>query len=166
MPAKKDATQVDLSDVLCQRKLCETLTVREIQTFLEFTEPVNYKKGDIIADIAEVGEALFFIIHGKTALFSDNHGKEVEIGGLGEGELMGVMSFFDHEPRSVRIRAMSADTRLLRLSRSMYQRMRVEHPYIAVNLLEHAIMSIDHLLRRAGKDIASFNQYMYGSLMR
>ena len=78
---------------------------------------------------------------------------------------MGEMSFFDREPRSARIRAM-ADTQLLKLSRKMYTRLRVEHPYIAVNLLEHAIISLDHLFRRVGMDIASFNQYMYGGIMR
>ena len=166
MPATKDEAHIEISDVLCQQHLCETLTLREIQTMLEFTESVSYKKGEIIADIGEVGEALYFVINGETALFYDNHGKEVEIGRLKQGELMGEMSFFDRETRSARIRAMTANTRLLKLSRKMYQRMRVEHPYIAVNLLEHAIISLDHLFRRVGMDIASFNQYMYGGIMR
>jgi hypothetical protein len=48
----------------------------------------------------------------------------------------------------------------------MYNRLRVEHPYIAVLLLEQAIMSLDHLFRGVSIDIASFNQYMYGGIMR
>lgn len=165
MALNRSTDQADITDVLCQHQFCESLTIREIQTLLEFTESVAYKKGDIIANIGEVGEALFFVIKGETGLFYDKNGKEVEIGRLKQGELMGEMSFFDREPRSARIRAM-ADTQLLKLSRKMYTRLRVEHPYIAVNLLEHAIISLDHLFRQVGMDIASFNQYMYGGIMR
>ena len=72
------------------------------------------------------------------------------------------MSFFDREPRSVRLLAKSADTRLLRLTRTMYTRLRVEHPFIAVNLLEHAIINLDHLFRRVSQDVATFSRYVYG----
>lgn len=166
MPHQRSTEQHDLTDVLCQNKFCESLTIREINTFLEFTEAVSFKKGDIIADFGEIGNALFFVVEGVTGLFHDNQGKEVEIGKLSAGELMGSMSFFDDKPRSARIRAMSPDTRLLRISKVMYNRLRVEHPYISVLLLEQAIMSLDHLFRGVSMDIASFNQYMYGGIMR
>ena len=166
MPHQRNTDQFDLSDVLCQNKFCESLTIREVNTFLEFTESVSFKKGDVIADIGDIGDALFFVIEGVTGLFHENQSKEVEIGELEAGELMGSMSFFDDKPRSARIRAMSKDTRLLRISKVMYNRLRVEHPYIAVLLLEQAIMSLDHLFRGVSMDIASFNQYMYGGIMR
>lgn len=165
MPHQRSTEQFDLNDVLCQNKFCESLTVNEINTFLEFTEAVSFKKGEIIADIGDIGDALFFVIEGVTGLFHENQGKEVEIGELEGGELMGSMSFFDDKPRSARIRAMS-DTRLLRISKIMYNRLRVQHPYISVLLLEQAIMSLDHLFRGVSMDIASFNQYMYGGIMR
>lgn len=164
MPTKKPAKQIDIADFLNQQHLCESLTLNEVKTLMEFTEPVFFKKNDVIADIGEVGEALFFIIKGEVALFFEDHGKEdVEIGRLIEGEVMGEMSFFDRQARSARIRASVSDTRLLKLTRTMYKRLRVEHPFIAVNLLEHAIISLDHLFRRLSMDIASFNQYMYGN---
>ena len=166
MPHQRTTEQFNLNDVLCQNKFCESLTIREVNTFLEFTEAVTFQKGDIIADIGDIGDALFFVIEGVTGLFHDNQGKEVEIGELEAGELMGSMSFFDGQPRSARIRAMSKNTRLLRISKVMYNRLRVEHPYISVLLLEQAIMSLDHLFRGVSMDIASFNQYMYGGVMR
>ena len=165
MPHQRSTEQFDINDVLCQNKFCESLTIREVNTFLEFTEAVSFKKGDVIADIGDIGDALFFVIEGTTGLFHENQGKEVEIGELEAGELMGSMSFFDDKPRSARIRAMK-DSRLLRVSKTMYNRLRVEHPYIAVLLLEQAIMSLDHLFRGVSMDIASFNQYMYGGIMR
>lgn len=163
MPTQKSSNQIDLAEFLNQQSLCETLTINEVKTLMEFTDPVFVKKNEIIADIGDIGEALYFIISGEVALFFDDHGKDVEIGRLKEGEIMGEMSFFDRQARSARIRSMTADTRMLKLNRSMYRRLRVEHPYIAVNLLENAIISLDHLFRRLTMDIASFNQYMYGN---
>lgn len=165
MPHQRSTEQFNLNDVLCQNKFCESLTINEVNTFLEFTEAVSFKKGEIIADIGDIGDALFFVVEGVTGLFHENQGKEVEIGELEAGELMGSMSFFDDKPRSARIRAMS-NTRLLRVSKTMYNRLRVQHPYISVLLLEQAIMSLDHLFRGVSIDIASFNQYMYGGIMR
>lgn len=165
MPHQRSTEQFDINDVLCQNKFCESLTINEVNTFLEFTEAVSFKKGEIIADIGDIGDALYFVVEGVTGLFHENQGKEVEIGELEAGELMGSMSFFDDKPRSARIRAMS-NTRLLRVSKTMYNRLRVQHPYISVLLLEQAIMSLDHLFRGVSIDIASFNQYMYGGIMR
>jgi len=154
---------INLSEFLNQQYLCEALTLREVQTLLEFTELVTFKRNAIIADIGEVGEAIYFIVKGEVALIYETEGQSTEVGGFHEGELVGEMSFFDREPRSVRLLAKSPDTRLLRLSRIMYSRLKVEHPFIAVNLLEHAIINLDHLFRRVSQDFATFSRYIYGT---
>lgn len=151
--------KIDLTQFLNQQYLCETLTIKEVKTLIDYTELVEVSTGDIIAEIGEVGEALYFVIAGEAALFYEDGGKETEVGRIKAGELMGEMSFFDREPRSVRAKAMARETRLLKLSRAMYKRLRVEHPYIAVNLLEHAIVSLDHLFRSVSKDVSAFASY-------
>jgi CRP/FNR family cyclic AMP-dependent transcriptional regulator len=155
--------KVSLTQFLNQQYLCESLTLTEVNTLLDYTELVSFHKKDIIADIGDVGEALYFVVKGEAALIYDERGEEIEAGRMKEGELMGEMSFFDRAPRSVRMRAMSADTQLLKLTRVKYKRLRVEHPYIAVNLLEHAIISLDHLIRRMSMDVATFARYIYGA---
>jgi CRP-like cAMP-binding protein len=156
-------SRIELTRFLNQQYLCESLTVREIETLLEFTELVEYKKNQVIADVGEVGEALYFVIKGEASLSYEDHGSEHEFGRVAEGQLMGEMSFFDRKPRSARIRATTDDTQVLVLSRAMYKRLRVEHPYIAVNLLEHAIVSLDKLFRSLSSDVAKFSHYIYGS---
>ena len=64
------------------------------------------------------------------------------------------------------MRAKADDTRILLLSRAKYQRLRVEHSYIAVNLLEHAVISLDHLFRRVSSDVASYVQYLRGGVRK
>lgn len=154
--------QLNLVEFLSQQKLCESLTVKEVQLFLDYTNIVTFKKGDVIADIGDIGEALYFVIGGEVGLFHDEGTGETEVGRVHEGELMGEMSFFDRRPRSVRLVSMKKDTKLLKLPRTMYNRLRVEHPYIAVNILEHAIISLDHLFRRLSSDVATFATYVYG----
>lgn len=154
------AEKIDLAQFLNQQYLCESLTIKEVTTLIDYTELAVFDQGDVIADIGEVGEALYFVITGEAALFAGDSG-ESQVGLIKAGELMGEMSFFDRKPRSVRARAMQDDTRLLRLSRPMYKRLRVEHPYIAVNLLEHAIISLDHLFRQVSQDISTFTNYFY-----
>lgn len=158
MPADK----IDLTKFLTQQYLCESLTLKEVDILLDYTELVSFNKKDIIANIGEVGEALYFIVRGEAALLYDEGEQEVEVGSMKVGELMGEMSFFDRKPRSVRMRAVSDDTQVLKVTRAKYKRLRVEHPYIAVNLLEHAIISLDHLVRRVSVDVATLARYIYG----
>ncbi len=155
--------QDKLIQFLNQTYLCESLTVKEVETLLEYTEVVEFSKGDVIAEIGEVGEALFFVITGEAALYHEDSGRAVEIGRMREGQLMGEMSFFDRQPRSLRMRSMATPTQLLRLSRPMYKRLRVEQPYIAVNLLEHAIISLDRLVRSVSEDEAALSRYISSS---
>ena len=152
----------DLTKFLSQQYLCESLTIAEVQILLEYTELVHYAKNDVISDIGEVGEALYFVVSGNATLLYEENGRETEIGEMSVGELMGEMSFFDRKPRLLRMRAKSDDTQLLKLPRVMYERLRVEHPYIAVNLLEHAIISLDHLVCRVSQDEMSLTRYIFG----
>ena len=155
--------RTQLLDFLNQQYIFESLTLPEIQTLVDFTEEVLYPKNGIIADIGEVGEAIYVVIRGETALTYESDGKSIEIGYAHPGELIGEMSFFDREPRSVRLMAKQDDTQLLRLTRVMYQRLRVEHPFIAVNLLEHAIISLDRLFRQVSQDVASYAHYIFAT---
>lgn len=156
------AKNIDLKSFMNQQYLCESLTMAEVEKLLEYTELVSYKKNDVIAEAGAVGDALYFVVKGEVALLFDDNSRETAVGSMQEGELMGEMSFFDRQPRMLQMRATSAETSLLRLSRPMYDRLRIEHPYIAVNLLEHAIISLDHLVRRLSTKEVDLSRYIYG----
>lgn len=155
-------TKQNLTNFLNQQYLCESLTLKEVETLLEYTEVVTFAADAIIADAGTVGDALYFMVSGEAALMYLDNGQEMEVGRMIEGELIGEMSFFDRKPRLLRMRAVRDDTQLLRLTRPRYERLRVEHPYIAVNLLEHAIISLDHLVRRVSEQEATLTRYIFG----
>ncbi len=161
-----EQVNINLSEFLNQQYLCECLTTREIQTLLEFTEEVKFTKDEVIANIGDVGEGIYFVVEGEAALQKDTEGDVVELGRAKAGGMIGSMSFFDRQPRSVRIVSKTNGTRLIRLSRKMYQRLRIEHPFIAVNILEDAIVSLDALFRRVSQEVATFSRYVYGGGVR
>lgn len=158
-----DNQKFELADFLKHQHLCRSMTLQEIDKLLDFLAYEEFDRDEVIADIGQVGENLYLVVSGEVKLeHRDATGAEVEAGRLYEGELAGEMSFFDRQPRSVRMAAGSEKTGVLRLSREMYKRLRVEHPYLAVNLLEHALISLDHLFRRISTEYSQVTEYISG----
>ncbi|MGC8697180.1 MAG: Crp/Fnr family transcriptional regulator [Halothiobacillus sp.] len=155
-----DIDRDKLVEFLSQLTDTHIFTQREINAFLDFCDLMTIKAGDIIADIGEVGESLYFLLEGEAQLIVGSTLNEMVVGQIPAGEMLGEMSFFDRNPRNVRLRA-SKPTRLLRLPRQMYNRMRLEYPVLTVLLLEYAVISLDNLYRRTSTDVAQLNQYIY-----
>jgi CRP-like cAMP-binding protein len=160
---EKKKQRPDLAQFMGHQYLCQSLKVSEIKTLLKYLTLRQFNEGDILADIGEVGEALYLVVQGEIALVVDEKKKEYEIVREGPGEMLGIMSFFDRKPRSVRLVARAPDTQVLRLSRAMYRRMKIEHPFIAINLVEHALINLDCLFRKVSNDFAQFAHHLYGT---
>ncbi|SIN94365.1 Cyclic nucleotide-binding domain-containing protein [Sulfurivirga caldicuralii] len=159
----KEITPEQLYDFFQQYKICESLTRDEVKRLSNYLHERHYKQGDIISDMGEVGEALYYVYEGKVGFYSKNGHEVVEVGTQPEGTLIGEMSFFDRKPRNLRMQADSREVILLELTRPMYDRLKVEEPYIAVNILENAIVSLDHLVRTMSQDISAMEHYLMGT---
>lgn len=142
-----------------ENTICESLTKDDVSKLTAYLQEKNYKDGDIISDAGEIGDSLGFVMEGKVQFSS---GDGTEVGKQKEGSLIGEMSFFDRKPRNLRMSACKKGVKLLILTRAMYDRLKVEEPYIAVNILENAIVSLDNLIRHMGNDIHSLEHYVHG----
>lgn len=160
---KKKKAGKGLAQFLARLHMCRALKEAEIDTLLKYFTLRHFNDGDILADIGEVGEALYLVVQGEIALVVDENKKQCEVVRERPGEMLGIMSFFDRKPRSVRLVARAPGTQVLRLSRSMYKRLKVEHPFIAINLVEHALINLDCLFRKVSKDFAQFAHHLYGN---
>jgi CRP-like cAMP-binding protein len=110
-----------------------------------------------------VGSEFYLVLDGKIRLVNEEGGKEIDVGRIDSGCLAGEMSFFDRQPRSIWLRASrKVGVSLLAISRPMYKRICVEHPYISVNLLEFVVMSLDKLIRNSSKDMATMYKQVAG----
>ena len=147
-------------------KFVAAMTRQEVETFVDFTELMEVGSKEVFAEIGEVGDQFYLVIGGEVRLFREEAGREIDVGSIGPGGLVGEMSFFDREPRTIRLRARRSGVRLLSISRTMYRRLTFEHPIIAVNLLEFVVLSLDKLIRSTSKDISSLHTQVTGMGMR
>ncbi len=159
----KNVSAEDLYDFFQKNKICESLTFSEVKRLRKYLQEQTYKQGEIISDMGEVGDALYYVYKGKVGFYSQNGRDVVEVGVQPEGTLIGEMSFFDRKPRNLRMQADSKQVTLVALTRARYDRLKVEEPYIAVNILENAIVSLDHLVRAMSQDISAMEQYLMGT---
>lgn len=145
-------------------QFCAALTKGEVATFVEFSNLVEAEPNQVIADIGEVGNEFFLVLDGSIKLVTEEGGKELEVvGRIQVGSLAGEMSFFDRQPRTIRLRTdKKKGARLLSISRPMYKRLCVEHSYISVNLLEFVVLSLDKLIRSSSKDMATMYRQITG----
>ncbi len=158
----QDMTANELFDYFQQNLICESLTRAEVEVLTHYLQEKNYERDQVISDLGEVGDSMYFIIKGKVGFSSFDGQDEVNVGTQGVGNLIGEMSFFDRKPRNLRMFCSSKKTKLLALTRPMYDRLKVEQPFIAVNILENAVVSLDHLVRSMGEAMAQIEHYMHG----
>ncbi|MEB4589432.1 cyclic nucleotide-binding domain-containing protein [Candidatus Thiothrix sp. Deng01] len=130
----------------CQ-EFCAALTDDEISKFIRYTRIRELGAQEVVADIGEISDRFYLVIGGAVKLLQVDGEREFEVGFIEPGSLVGEMSFFDRQPRTVRLRARRSGVRLLEINRQMYNRIRIEEPYIATNLLEFVVRSLDFLIR-------------------
>ena len=157
-----EMTPAELFDYFQQNKICESLKRDDVEVMAQFLQEKNLKQGEVISDMGDVGDSMYFIVDGKVSFTTTDGQDEADVGRQGPGNLIGEMSFFDKVPRMMRMSAYSKKVKLLQLTQPMYQRLKVEHPYIAVNIIENAVVSLDHLIRALSSDISQFEHYMKG----
>lgn len=142
------------------KEFCVALTQDEVSQFVRYVDVLELEQHEVLADVGEVGYSFYMVIAGNIKLFQTNDEKdfEFEVGEIRAGSLVGEMSFFDQKPRTVRLKAGQSGTRLLEINRPMYNRLRIEEPYISTNLLEFVIRSLDALVRQLSEENALLNK--------
>ena len=143
-------------------EFCAALTDEEVSRFVRYTRIREMGSQEVVADIGEISDRFYLVIGGSIKLLQVDGEKEFEVGRIEPGCLVGELSFFDRQPRTVRLRARRSGVRLLEINRQMYNRIRIEEPYIATNLLEFVIRSLDSLVRHLSDENAKLHKQVTG----
>ena len=143
-------------------EFCAALTDEEVSRFVRYTRIREMGSQEVVADIGEISDRFYLVIGGSIKLLQVDGEKEFEVGRIEPCCLVGEMSFFDRQPRTVRLRARRSGVRLLEINRQMYNRIRIEEPYIATNLLEFVIRSLDSLVRHLSDENAKLHKQVTG----
>ncbi len=135
-------------------EFCAALTQDEVMQFVRYVSVVELEQEEILADIGTIGDSFYLVIEGAVELFQVDGDKEFGVGQITSGGMVGEMSFFDRQPRTVRLKAPDSGAKLLEINRQMYNRLKIEEPYISTNLLEFVIRSLDVLVRQLSEQNA------------
>jgi len=160
MDIRMDTQLQELADKVVETspQFCAALTRDEIEKFVAFTRFKDVSNDKVLYEVGSISDEFYLIVGGEVILYRDEIDDEIEVGRLGAGQLTGHMSFFDREPRTVRLCSGKDGVQLLAVSRPMYKRLCIEHPYISVNLVEYVVLSLDSLLRNSSREVSSLYQ--------
>jgi hypothetical protein len=89
--------------------------------------------GEVIFNEGDTDSDLFIVQDGRVELLRDQAATRVGI--VGEGDLIGEWSFFEHQPRDVTARALT-DFTLIRLDRQAFEHVTGEAPETTVRMLQ------------------------------
>lgn len=111
------------------------LSDEEATSIARATRERAYPKNSVIVFEDDPGDALFVVKSGQVkVVLTGEHGREVILSVLGEGDFFGEMSLIDDQPRSAHVIAME-DSKLLVLYREDFHRCLERTPRIALGLL-------------------------------
>lgn len=90
-------------------------------------EPVTLRSGEVLLREGDVGDALYFVVHGRLGALVDSDDGPRMVGRVSPGAVVGELALLGNTARLATVVALR-DTELLRLSRESFDRITSEHP--------------------------------------
>lgn len=110
-----------------------------------------FAPGEVILREGDPSDCLWLLTHGRASVYlRHKQPNEIRIGGAGPGTTVGEMGFLDGSNRSATVVAES-QVEAMRLSRSDFDALSVEHPAIIQHLLTYLTTEISARLRYANQ---------------
>jgi CRP-like cAMP-binding protein len=119
-------------------------------TLLEFTQARRFGAGQTVLQAGGGGRSLFLLLEGSLEVVAPQtrFGRQRRLGRLEAGSVVGELSFFDGEPRSAGVRALTPAA-LAELTPAGFDDLSRRHPDLARRLLLDLGRILAGLLRRA-----------------
>ena len=105
------------------------------------------EKGDVIFRKGDIGDYLFFVMNGSISIMQNKNGIEKKIASLGEGAIVGEVSFFDGFYRSADAVA-EKQSEILILSTSTLNQLIKKDEHLGVKLLMRLGKTVSLRLRK------------------
>jgi len=107
----------------------------ELDAFIEFTDPIRCRKGDVLIRQGEPGQSLFIVIEGTLeAIVRLENGRNFVLSKLKGGDFFGELSIVDEYPRSANVVAME-DCVLLKVTSLVVETFFKVYPSAAYKIL-------------------------------
>jgi CRP-like cAMP-binding protein len=96
---------------------------------------IEFSPGDLLLQAGETDDALYIVASGEVEVVNENSfGFVKRIALIGEGSVFGELAFFDNQPRSASIRAITSGE-VLRISRQGFEKIAAWNPRLAQQFL-------------------------------
>ena len=144
-PAPEDADSAPAADVLLPEA-----SEADWTTILEFTRARRFGAGQIVLEAGGPGGSLYLVLEGAGEVLAPpgRFGRSRPAGRLEAGAMVGEVSFFDAEPRSMSVRAVTAAT-LAEMNHGDFASLFAAHPDLGRRLLMDLGRILAGRLRRA-----------------
>ncbi len=95
-----------------------------------------YERGTILCREGDVGDTMYLIRAGRTAVFKGDPQAPTILGYRGPGEVIGEMTVLEERPRSATLVALD-DLRVLEISHERFREMLAHHPTVGLHIMTH-----------------------------
>jgi CRP-like cAMP-binding protein len=123
---------------------------------LSFFEGLRVEAGEELWHEGEPGDRLGFLLSGRMQLKKDTEfqGKQVVVGVLSPGAVVGELSFLDGGPSPLTVAALE-DCQLILLRRQDFPRLEQSHPDLALSLLKSVLLAASRRLEKSYQRLAA-----------
>ncbi|MFC1670261.1 diguanylate cyclase [Spirochaetota bacterium] len=137
------------ADFLKQVNILSSLSKNEINKIINYFNTVNIKKGEILFEQGDEGNAMYIVKEGKiisTIKLPD--GKEQQVAEFGRGDFFGDMSIIEQAPRSATCKATDHSS-LFEIDEGEFFGLMDLNPNIAIKIMHKMLNIITSRLRNA-----------------
>ncbi len=128
-------TEDAANDSSDQVTILDDLSEEEWQMIVRSSRSISFEADKILLNEGEVDDSVYILVSGQVEVIGKHSfGRVKRIATIDEGSVFGEVAFFDNRPRSASVRAIT-DGRVLRISRSSFDKIAAWNPRLAQQLL-------------------------------
>lgn len=139
----------DDDDTSAELTVLSGLTDDDWKALVKYAQNIRFSTGDRLLRAGETDDGVYILVSGRVEVIGKGRfGAEKSIAEIDEGSVFGELAFFDQQPRSAGIRAIS-DGDVLRLTRAGFDQFAAWNPALARQLLFDLGRVLAYRFRRA-----------------
>lgn len=127
--------------LLHETPLFKDLPTKKLATLVQHFVPKNVNSGEVVMEEDEIADGLFLVASGRLRAIRKDMGKEIILGEIGRGELIGEFSLLTQQPRSASVIAIR-DSILLKLSKAAFDAFIQANPLQLMPIARSAIIRL------------------------
>lgn len=146
-----------LEEKILQRKLNDN----EKEQLNSVVEHRQFSKGDTIMNEGENGGELFMIRSGSVAILRNIKGEQQRLRTVGEGALLGEITFLTGEPATASAEAVE-DVVVYRMNQAGFSKLMLSNQKLIYALFTYMLLSTSRVIRKMNEDHVEILNYMTG----